>query len=144
MECAPNMYWKFMERVSKTNRVETRKKVKGDGRERRGKQRDREYRGRKNKGGTRKEGERNGGGSKGEKEMRAKEEGMDGLRCCTPHNRRPQEKISKTKDSPPPHTYPCSPNRATSPPSVFATSAPGRGTAYDSGRAARERTQRNR
>ncbi|KAJ7907139.1 hypothetical protein B0H13DRAFT_1879849 [Mycena leptocephala] len=31
-------------------------------------------------GGTRKEGERNGGGTKEEEEMRAKEEGMDGLR----------------------------------------------------------------
>jgi hypothetical protein len=54
----------------------------------------REGRGRKEgirrEGGTRKEGE-----SKGEEGMREKEEVMDGLRCCTPHTRRPQEQISK-------------------------------------------------
>ncbi|KAJ7831353.1 hypothetical protein B0H13DRAFT_1915490 [Mycena leptocephala] len=33
----------------------------------------------------------------GEEGMRAKEEGMDGLRCCTPPTRRPQEQISKQK-----------------------------------------------
>jgi hypothetical protein len=38
---------------------------------------------------------------------------MDGLRCCTPHTRRPQEQISKQKTHR--HRIPCSPNLATFP-----------------------------
>jgi hypothetical protein len=91
-----------------------KKKVKEDGRARRreGTQRDREYGGRRSNGGTRKERERNGGGSKGEEGMRAKEEGMDGLRCCTPpavrKNKSQNKRLTAT-------AYPCSQNLATFP-----------------------------